>query len=158
MNKSKHELDAWEMMLEAKDRLGMPALERIFRVGHHTLYKQMRNPDLEGESMRPVIQRVRILLHDLAHVGGAPGRELAHAMLDYMASALDMHGAPNADAKPDHDDIRAECLDDYPEVVLLHRLIEDGADLRSVEAQAGQVKREIDETVTAYRREIEGEA
>jgi hypothetical protein len=151
--KHKHRLQAWEMMREAKDCLGMPALERIFRVGHKQLYKMMRNPDYDGDSTRPVIQRVRIMLHDLNEAGGA---ELAHAMLDYMAEALGRHTVPNATGTPDKGDVLAECLDDYPPLTKMHNAIQAGADLREVQALAEDAKSEIDETVVSYIQGLEG--
>ncbi|GFM34055.1 hypothetical protein [Desulfovibrio subterraneus] len=149
---TKHRLQAWEMMREAKDCLGMPALERIFRRGHKQLYKQMRNPDYDGDSARPDIQRVRVLLHDLHEAGGT---KLAHAMLNYMAEALGMHCVPDAVGIPDKGDVLAECLDDYPVLTRLHNAIQDRADMREVQALAEEVKGEIDETVVAYRQDLE---
>lgn len=149
----KHGMESWEMMREAKDLLGMPALQRIFSVGHGVLYKTMRNPDFVGDTARPPIQRVRMMLHDLANAGG---EDLAHAMLNYMAEALGMHLEPNATAVPDCDDVRDECLDDLPPLAVLHSLIQCGADVREVEAQGVVVKREVDETVVAYRNSLEG--
>lgn len=149
----KNGLQAWEMMNEAKEAIGMSALSRIFKVGYQALYKCMRNPEYSGDSARPPFQRVRMLLHDL-HTAGAT--DLAHAMLNYMASALDMHVVPNAVGIPDKDDIAGECLDDYPPLTRLHDAIKDGADVRQVEALAEVVTREVAETVTLYRDKLEG--
>jgi len=149
---NKNSLDAWEMMLEAKDALGMPALERIFKVGHKQIYKQMRNPEYSGDSARPVIQRVRMLLHDLDKAGAD---ELARAMLNYMAESMGMHCIPVAHGIPDKADLAAECLDDYPPLTAMHTAIEQQADVREVQALAEKVKGEVDETVVAYRRSIE---
>ncbi|GFM38295.1 hypothetical protein DSM19430T_29790 [Desulfovibrio psychrotolerans] len=149
----KNTLQAWEMMLEAKDCLGMSALERIFKIGHKQIYKTMRNPDYDGDTARPFIQRVRMLLHDLNEAGG---EELARAMLNYMAEPLEMHCIPNATGTPDKPDVMAECLDDYPALTKLHTAIQDRADMREVQALAEDVKGEVDETVVAYRQEMEG--
>lgn len=149
----KHALAPWEMMREAKDCLGLPALNRIFKIGNPGLYAQMVNPDYSAKSCRPVIQRVRMMLHDLMESGGD---DLARAMLDYMAAPLGMHAEANAAAEPDQEDLRDECLDDYPVLAGLHELIRSGADIRQVEASAVDVRREVDETVQAYRRSLEG--
>ena len=132
----------------------MTALTRIFKVGKEALYAQMVNPDYASKSCRPVIHRVRMMLHDLNESGG---EELARAMLDYMAAGIDRHSVPNATAIPDKDSLLAECLDDHPEIVELHRLVQaQGTDVRAVEAQAEEVKREVDETVVAFRNSVEG--
>ncbi|GAB6178571.1 hypothetical protein JCM16814_34620 [Desulfobaculum senezii] len=146
-------LQPWEMMRAAKDALGMSALNRIFMTGDKTLYKQMRNPDFGGESHRPVIQRVRMVLHDLDNAGAS---ELARAMLNYIAVPLGVHVVPNASATPDKDNMQDECLDDYPCLVALHDAIRSGQGVRAIESLAEEVKREVDETVVAYRNEQEG--
>jgi hypothetical protein len=150
----KDTLQPWEMMREAKECLGMPALQRIFKIGGPALYAQMVNPDYAAKASRPVLQRIRMMLHDLHESGGAL---LAHAMLNYMAVPLEMHLEPNAAAVPDKNDLRDECLDDTPPLTLLHEMIREGSDLRAVESQAAEVVREIQETVVAYRQNLEGE-
>jgi hypothetical protein len=87
---------------------------------------------------------------------GSEGVALARAMVDFMAEPLGMHCVPDAEGRPDKD-VNGECLDDYPPVVKLHALIQDGADIRTVEAQAEEVQREVRETVVRYRMELEGE-
>lgn len=146
-------LQPWEMMKEARECVGMPALQRIFKVGDKVLYTQMVNPEYASKSCRPVIQRVRMMLHDLYE---SDGGALAHAMVDYMAAPLGMHLEPNAAATPDQEDVRDECLDDHMPMTLLHDFIRQGVDIRAVESQAADLKREIDETVVAYRRSLEG--
>ncbi|MFK4765452.1 hypothetical protein ACI3L3_11850 [Desulfobaculum sp. SPO524] len=146
-------LQPWEMMREAKDALGIAALQRIYVVGVKSLYKQMKNPDYAGETHKPVIQRVRMMLHDLNNAGAS---ELARAMLNYMAVPLEVHVVPNASARPDKDNMQDECLDDYPCLVALHDAIRSGQDVRAIESLAEEVKREVDETVVAYRNEQEG--
>jgi hypothetical protein len=150
---NKNSLDAWEMMLEAKDALGMPALERIFKVGHKQIYKQMRNPDYSGDSARPVIQRVRMLLHDLDKAGADT---LSLAMLNYMAEPLGMHCIPNAVAEPDKPTLAEECLDDLPALVALHKAMMHGEDPRTVEALHAEAVQELDQTITKYREGLQG--
>ncbi|MFV0420614.1 hypothetical protein [Oleidesulfovibrio sp.] len=150
---NKNSLEAWEMMSEAKDALGMPALERIFKVGHKQIYKQMRNPDYSGDSARPVIQRVRMLLHDLDKAGAD---DLARAMLGYMAEPLGMHCIPNAVAEPDKPTLAEECLDDLPALVALHKAMMNGEDPRTVEALHAEAVQELDQTITKYREGLQG--
>lgn len=148
------EVKSWEMMREAKDAVGIQALQRIFMVGDKCLYKQMRNPDYQGNSLRPVIKRVRMLLYDLNNVGA---ESLAQKILNYMAAAVDMHAVHNAQAQPDKATCLDECLDDYPQLVAFHDAIRSHRDILEIEVLAETVKRELDQTVVAYRRELEGE-
>lgn len=148
MDASKNSMAPWEMMLEAKDALGMAALGRIFWIGAKGLYKQMRNPEYAGDSRRPVIQRVRTLVHDLHQAGAG---DLSRAILNYMAEGMGMHCVSNAQGTPDKDTMDGECIDDYPPLTRLHEAIQRKADIREVEALAEEVKREVDETVVMYR-------
>ncbi|XPV77958.1 MAG: hypothetical protein ACNI27_08565 [Desulfovibrio sp.] len=146
-----HSLEPWEQMKAAKKALGLTGLQHIFQCGHGQLNKYARNPLYTSDSARTPVERLRIMLHDLDEAGA---KGLAYAMLDFMAEPLDMHVVPINHETPDKDDIREECLDDYPELTLLHDLIRKGADLRVVEAQSCKLKLEIDETVEKYRLDL----
>lgn len=154
MGAEKHAMPAWQLMKEAKTAIGLPALNRIFSLGNVQINKFCRNPDYTADSARTPIERLRILLHDLDDAGA---KDVAHAMLNYMARGLSMHCVPFAEAVPDKGDISAECLDDLPPLVALHERIRAGADVREVRELAEEAKREIDETVTLYVTETEGE-
>lgn len=149
---NKNSLKPWEMMRETKEAIGMPALERIFRVGHSQLYKTMRNPDYVGDAARPPFVRLRLLLQELDE---AEAKELALAILNYIAEGIDMQCIPLSQGAPDKACLAAECLDDYPPLTLLHKAIEEKADPREVQAWAEKAKGEIDETVVAYRKSIQ---
>ncbi len=52
--------------------------------------------------------------------------------------------------KPDKDTVEEECLDDYPELTEMDRLISRREHPRVVQRQAERVKREVDETMVSY--------
>lgn len=146
----KHSVPAWGLMADAKAVLGIHGLERVFQIGHKQLYKQMRNPDLDGEHARPVIDRVRLLLQELEELGGS---ETAHAILQFMALPAGYTCVPKEQGCPTCDDVRAECLEDYPTLVQLHEAVRDGQDLRVVQTLLDKHVDEVRQTVTLYERE-----
>ncbi|WP_066857363.1 hypothetical protein [Halodesulfovibrio spirochaetisodalis] len=146
----KNNLQPWELMIDAKSVLGMGLLKKIFQVGEKQLYRQMRNPDLEGDNARPVIDRVRVLLQNLHEVGGT---DTAQAILQFMALPAGFTCVPVEQAKPTCDDVRAECLEDYPTLVQLHEAIRDGQDMRAVRALLDKHVDEVRQTVTLYEQE-----
>lgn len=149
----KHTIPAWGLMADAKAVLGIHGLERIFQIGHKQLYRQMRNPDLEGDNARPVIARVRLLLSELHEVGGT---DTAQAILQFMALPAGFTCVPVEQAEPTCDDVRAECLEDYPTLVQLHEAIRDEQDMRAVRALLDKHVDEVRQTVTLYEQEQEG--
>lgn len=145
-----HTIPAWGLMADAKAVLGIHGLERVFQIGHKQLYKQMRNPDLNGEHARPVIDRVRVLVGELEEVGGS---ETAHAILQFMAHSAGYTCVPINQAEPTCADIRAECLEDYPTLVQLHEAVRDGQDMRAVQTLLDKHVDEVRQTVTLYEQE-----
>jgi len=149
-----HAHEPWELMNTAKKLVGMSALELIFKVGHSQIYKFCRNPRYTEQSSRTPIERVRMLLADLAEQGGK-GFELSRAMVDFMAEPLGMHLAPNAAAVPDKPTLTEECMDDYPALVALHAAMMNGSDPLEVEALLDDAKQELEQTVAKFNEEIE---
>ena len=145
----KNSMSAWELMIDAKAVLGMPMLERIFQIGNKQLYRQMRNPDLAGDSARPVIDRVRVLLRELHELGGT---DTAHAILQLMALPVECTCVPVQQAEPTCSCVKAECLEDYPTLVQLHDAIQNGDSMRSVQTLLDKHVNEVRQTVTLYEQ------
>ncbi|KAF1077633.1 hypothetical protein [Halodesulfovibrio sp. MK-HDV] len=146
----KNNMQPWELMIDAKLVLGMGLLKKIFQVGEKQLYRQMRNPDLDGDNARPVIDRVRVLLQNLHEVGGD---ETAHAILQFLALPAGYTCLPIEQGCPTCDDVRAECLEDYPTLVQLHEAVRDGQDMRAVQTLLDEHVDEVRQTVTLYEQE-----
>ena len=146
---SKHNIPAWELMAAARAVLGIHGLERVCQIGHKQLYKQMRNPDLGGEHARPVIDRVRQLVRDLEELGGG---DTAHAILQFMAHPAGYTCVPMNQAEPTCDDLRSECLEDYPTLVQLHEAIKRSEEPRAVHVLLNQHLDEVRQTVTLYEQ------
>jgi DNA-binding transcriptional LysR family regulator len=147
---NKHTIPAWELMAAARAVLGMHGLERVCQIGHKQLYKQMRNPDLGGEHARPLIDRVRQLVCDLEELGGG---DTAHAILQFISHAAGYTCVPRIASDPTCDDVRAECLEDYPTLVQLHAAIRNRHATRAVQALFDKHVDEVRQTVTLYERE-----
>lgn len=146
----RHTIPAWRLMADAKAVLGIHGLERVFQIGHKQLYKQMRNPDLEGEYARPVIDRVRGLVSELEEMGGS---ETAHAILQFIAHSAGYTCVPINQAEPTCDDLHAECLEDYPTLVQLHEAMKHGEEPRAVHVLLNKHFDEVRQTVTLYEQE-----
>lgn len=144
-----HTIPAWGLMADAKAVLGMHGLERVFQIGHRQLYKQMRNPECSGESVRPVIDRVRQLICELEELGGS---DTAHAILQFISHAAGYTCVPITQAEPTCDDLRAECLEDYPTLVRLHEAMKRGDEPRAIHVLLNRHLDEVRQTVTLYER------
>lgn len=151
---NRHNIPAWELMAAARAVLGIHGLERVFQIGHKQLYKQMRNPDLNGEHARPVIDRVRVLVRELEEMGGG---DTAHAIMQFIAVSAGYTCVPITQAEPTCDCVRAECLEDYPTLVKLHQAVRDGGDMREVQTLLDKHVDEVRQTVTLYEQKKQGE-
>lgn len=148
--RNQHDASAWELMSASKAVLGMKALVRIFKIGSQQLYKQMKNPDLDGEHARPVIARVGLLVRELEEMGGG---DTAHAILQFMALPAGYTCIPVRQAAPTCPTVHAECLEDYPTLVQLHEAINSGRDMRAVQTLLDKHVDEVRQTVTLYEQE-----
>jgi hypothetical protein len=76
--------------------------------------------------------------------------ELVRASLNILAECIDCRVKPLGKPRPDKDTVEEECLDDYPELTELDRLIGRREHPRVVQRQAERVKQEVDETLVSY--------
>jgi len=144
--KARHLSESWEMMLYCKEVLGATELQKIFSRGHTQINRYCMNPKFE-DSQRNPLDRLRTLFEMMARQGE---HELVRAALNYLAAPHGSRVQPLAEAVPDKDTIEEECLDDFPELVELDRLINMRKHPDVVRRQAEQVIREIEETCTLY--------
>lgn len=111
------------------------------------------NPkEFEAEQRRNPIETLKILLEDLKTLPG--GRKL---VIQYAVLIADIAGgtfSPRHKFNPVKS-IAEECLEDYEELGIFHNLRKSGASIEEVEFQAMEVKREIDETVEAFKQSFE---
>lgn len=149
-----HALEPWELMNTAKKLIGLTGLELIFKIGHGQIYKFCRNPRYSSDSAHTPLERVRMLVADVADQG-EDGTELARAMVDFMAEPLGMHLTHNAAATPDKPTLAEECLDDLPVLAALHTAIRAGHDPREVEALLEEAKEELAQSVAKYKEGLE---
>lgn len=146
--KPEHLSQSWEMMLYCKEVLGTTALQKIFSRGHTQINRYCMNPKFEDSQKNP-LDRVRTLLEMMAEQGE---RELVRTALNHLATPHGCRVQEMTDVTPDKQTIEEECLDDFPELVELDRLINLRKHPDVVRRQAEQVIREIEETCVIYER------
>lgn len=146
--KPEHLSESWEMMLYCKEILGATELQKIFSRGHTQINRYCMNPKFE-DSQRNPLDRLRTLFEMMAEQGE---KELVRTALNFLAAPHQCRVQPTTRAVPDKSTIEEECLDDFPELVELDRLINLRKHPEVVRRQAEQVIREIEETCVLYER------
>ncbi|WP_147822358.1 hypothetical protein [Salidesulfovibrio onnuriiensis] len=144
--KPEHLSESWEMMLYCKEVLGATQLQKIFSRGHTQINRYCMNPKFE-DSQRNPLDRLREMLGLMADKGE---NELVRTALNHLAAPHGCRLREKAQAVPDKATIEEECLDDFPELVELDRLINLRKHPDVVRRQAEQVFREIEETLVLY--------
>lgn len=143
---TKEMTESWEMMNFCKEILGVTELQKIFSRGHTQVNRYCMNPKFE-DSQRNPLDRIRLLIEKLTKQGQALA---ARTMLNHLAEPLGCRMQPVEEVVPDKETIEEECLDDYPELVELNRLVSMRANPATVRTQAETAIREIQETCALY--------
>jgi hypothetical protein len=141
-----HAVESWEIMLLSRDRVGATELQKIFSRGQTQINRYCMSP-LCGDAQRNPLDRLRLMFEKLV---GEGEDELVRASLNILAECIDSRVRPVRKPVPDKDTVEEECLDDYPELTELDRLIGRREHPRVVQRQAERVKQEVDETMVSY--------
>ena len=139
-------VESWEIMLISRDRIGATELQKIFSRGQTQINRYCMSP-LCGDAQRNPIDRLRLMFDKLAEAGE---EELVRSSLNILAEPIDCRVQARANPQPDKDTVEEECLDDFPELTELDRLISRREHPRVVQRQAEKVKQEVDETMVSY--------
>ena len=131
-----HAVESWEIMLLSRDRVGATELQKIFSRGQTQINRYCMSP-LCGDAQRNPIDRIKLMFEKLSVVGED---ELVRASLNIMAECIDCRVKPRGKPRPDKDTVEEECLDDYPELTELDRLIGRREHPRVVQRQAERGK------------------
>ena len=146
MSDKNNAVESWEIMLISRDRIGATELQKIFSRGQTQINRYCMSP-LCGDAQRNPIDRLRLMFDKLAEAGE---EELVRSSLNILAESIDCRVRTRANPQPDKDTVEEECLDDFPELTELDRLISRREHPRIVQRQAEKVKREVDETMVSY--------
>ena len=146
-SKQSHAVESWEIMLLCRERIGATELQKIFSRGQTQINRYCLSP-LSGDAQRNPLDRLRLMFEKLVDAGEA---ELVRSSLNILAECIDSRVQPVAKLKPDKNTVEEECLDDYPELTELDRLIGRREHPRIVLRQAERVKQEVDETMVSYQ-------
>jgi hypothetical protein len=141
-----HPVESWEIMLLSRDKVGATELQKIFSRGQTQINRYCMSP-LCGDAQRNPLDRLKLMFEKLALAGED---ELVRASLNILAECIDCRVRPTGKPRPDKDTVEEECLDDYPELTELDRLIGRREHPRVVQRQAERVKQEVDETLVSY--------
>lgn len=139
-------VESWEIMFDAREKLGVTELQKIFSRGHGQISRYCLCPSA-GEAQRNPLDRLLLMFEQLVENGED---ELVRATINLLAECIDCRVKSVGEPLPDKDTVEEECLDDFPELTELDRLISRREHPRIVRRQAEQVKREVDETVVSY--------
>lgn len=145
-NDTPHAVESWEIMLLSKDKVGATELQKIFSRGQTQINRYCMSP-LSGDAQRNPVDRLRLMFEKLVEEGG---EELVRSALNILAEPIQCRVRPVGAPKPDKDTVEEECLDDFPELTELDRLISRREHPRIVQRQVERVKQEVDETMTSY--------
>ncbi|MGE4298077.1 MAG: hypothetical protein AB7E47_08620 [Desulfovibrionaceae bacterium] len=137
---------SWEIMSKSRETLGATELQKIFSRGLTQVNRYCMGEHYADYQRNP-IDRLRILFEQLAQVGE---EELVRAAINYLSEPIGCRAVAMGAPKPDKDTVEEECLDDFPELTELDRLIGRCEHPRVVQRQAEKVKQEVDETVVRY--------
>ncbi len=139
-------VESWEIMFDAREKLGVTELQKIFSRGHGQISRYCLCPNA-GEAQRNPLDRLLLLFEQLVENGE---EELVRTTVNLLAECIDCRVKSVGTPQPDKDTVEEECLDDFPELTELDRLINRREHPRIVQRQAEQVKREVDETMVSY--------
>lgn len=145
-NDTPHAVESWEIMLLSKEKVGATELQKIFSRGQTQINRYCMSP-LSGDAQRNPVDRLRLMFEKLVEEGG---EELVRSALNILAEPIQCRVRPVGAPKPDKDTVEEECLDDFPELTELDRLISRREHPRIVQRQVERVKQEVDETMTSY--------
>ena len=149
MNNDKpHIVESWEIMLHSKEKIGATELQKIFSRGQTQINRYCMNP-LSGDAQRNPVDRLKLMFEQLVDEGGD---ELVRSALNILAEPIHCRVNPVAAPKPDKETLEEECLDDFPELTELDRLIARREHPRVVQRQVERVKQEVDETMVSYMK------
>lgn len=146
MDGSKKPVESWEIMLLSREKVGAKELQKIFSRGQTQINRYCTNPHV-GDAQRNPIDRLKLMFGKLVESGEA---ELVRSSLNILAESIDCRVKPVKTPTPDKATVEEECLDDYPELTELDRLIARREHPRIVQRQAERVKQEVDETMVSY--------
>lgn len=144
--KSPPPVESWEIMLRCRDTVGATQMQKIFSRGQTQINRYCMSP-LYGDAQRNPIDRLGLLFEQLVEAGE---QETVRAALNILAEPIGCRVQPTETPVPDKATVEEECLDDYPELTELDRLIGRREHPRIVLRQAEQVKQEVDETLVRY--------
>lgn len=132
--------------------LGIRAMATIHGADHSTLYKYAKDPARfpEGEARTDPLLRLLAQCGDLAKMDGRRGEAAVRVVAAMFANIVGCDVTPRASVTPDKPDVKGECLDDYPPLVRLHALIEQGAPKAVVQDQLRVLIQELLETIATY--------
>ncbi len=142
------ETETWEVMQTCKRLLGVTNLQKIFSRGRTQINRYCMDPRY-ADAQRNPLDRL-IAMFELALEAG--GRETVRAALNMLAKPLGCRVQEVEEPVPDKATVEEECLDDYPELVELNRLITERRHPDEVRRQAEITIREIGETCTLYEQ------
>lgn len=145
-NENNRVVESWEIMLLSRDKVGAAELQKIFSRGQTQINRYCMSP-LCGDAQRNPIDRLKLMFDKLVEAGED---ELVRSSLNILAETIDCRVKARATPKPDKDTVEEECLDDFPELTELDRLIARREHPRIVQRQAEKVKQEVDETMVSY--------
>lgn len=139
-------VETWEIMFDAREKLGVTELQKIFSRGHGQISRYCMSPNA-GDAQRNPLDRLMLMFEQLVDAGED---ELVRATVNMLAECIDCRVKSVGMPRPDKDTVEEECLDDFPELTELDHLINRREHPRIIRRQAEQVKREVDETVVSY--------
>ena len=148
MSAPNNAVDSWEIMLLSRDKIGATELQKIFSRGQTQINRYCMSP-LCGDAQRNPLDRLRLMFEKLVEAGE---EELVRSSLNILAESIDCRVKARSAPIPDKDTVEEECLDDFPELTELDRLIGRREHPRIVQRQAERVKQEVDETMVSYRK------
>ncbi|KAB1442918.1 hypothetical protein [Pseudodesulfovibrio senegalensis] len=142
------ETETWEVMQSCKRLLGTTRLQKIFSRGRTQINRYCMDPRFEDAQRNP-LDRLIAMFKLVVQAGG---EETVRAALNMLASPLGCRVQELDAPVPDKETVEEECLDDYPELVELNRLIAMRSHPDTVRRQAEITMREIGETCTLYEQ------
>lgn len=148
MGNKNNSVESWEIMLLSREKIGATELQKVFSRGHGQINRYCMSP-LAGDAQRNPIDRLRLMFDKLVEAGE---EELVRSSLNILAECIECRVKPVKTPQPDKDTVEEECLDDYPELTEMDKLIARREHPRVVQRQAERVKQEVDETMVSYLR------
>jgi hypothetical protein len=152
MKERKPPVQTWEMMKAMKEALGITALQKIFSVGTTQINRYCRNPDFTSDSERDPVRRLRMLFDEAVAQGA---EDVTRSAISYLAEAIGCRVACVNRPAPDKHSLEAECLDDYPALVIYHGAAKARSPMehpRAVTDARAKLDHELDQTQEAHLR------